>query len=87
VKALGYGIAGVRVDGNDLLAVLAATRTAAARARSGAGATLIEAALSTKDDALDRLRGWLASERVLDAAGEAALRREVDAEVTAALKR
>jgi 2-oxoisovalerate dehydrogenase E1 component alpha subunit len=39
----GYGIPGIRVDGNDVLAVLAATRLALARARAGQGPTLIEA--------------------------------------------
>ncbi len=43
IKAKAYGIEGVRVDGNDLLAVIKATRNAAERARSGGGATLIEA--------------------------------------------
>lgn len=41
-RAIGYGIAGLRVDGNDALAVYAATRWAADRARSNAGPTLIE---------------------------------------------
>ena len=41
-RAIGYGIAGLRVDGNDILAVHAATRWAADRARAGHGATLIE---------------------------------------------
>lgn len=41
-KALGYGLPGLRVDGNDYLAVVAATRWAAERARSNLGATLIE---------------------------------------------
>jgi pyruvate dehydrogenase E1 component alpha subunit len=41
-KALAYGIAGIQVDGNDLLAVYAAAAEAAARARGGGGATLIE---------------------------------------------
>ncbi len=43
VKALGYGFPGVRVDGNDLLAVLAVMEDAVARARAGEGPTLIEA--------------------------------------------
>jgi pyruvate dehydrogenase E1 component subunit alpha len=43
IKAKAYGIAGVRVDGNDVLAVVKATREAADRGRSGEGATLIEA--------------------------------------------
>ncbi|MBB3939990.1 2-oxoisovalerate dehydrogenase E1 component alpha subunit [Novosphingobium fluoreni] len=41
-RAEGYGIAGLRVDGNDALAVYAATRWAADRARANAGPTLIE---------------------------------------------
>lgn len=41
-KAIGYGIPGLRVDGNDFLAVWAATQWAAERARSNRGATLIE---------------------------------------------
>ena len=56
-RAGGYGFPGVRVDGNDVLAVYAVTREAAERARSGGGPTLIEAmtyrvgAHSTADDA------------------------------------
>lgn len=41
-RAIGYGMAGLRVDGNDPLAVYAATKWAADRARSNAGPTLIE---------------------------------------------
>ena len=41
-RGTGYGLATLRVDGNDLLAVYAATRWAAERARGGGGATLIE---------------------------------------------
>lgn len=52
----GYGVAGIRVDGNDFLAVYAVTQWAAQRARTGGGATLIElvtyraSAHSTSDD-------------------------------------
>lgn len=42
IKAKAYGIAGVLVDGNDILAVIQATREAADRARKGEGPTLIE---------------------------------------------
>lgn len=38
----GFGVAGVRVDGNDVLAIYAVTVWAAERARRGVGATLIE---------------------------------------------
>ena len=42
-KAAGYGMPGVRVDGNDVLATLLVTRQAAAWCRSGRGPVLIEA--------------------------------------------
>ena len=42
-RADGYGFPGVRVDGNDVLAVYRATRQAAERAYAGDGPTLIEA--------------------------------------------
>jgi len=42
-RARGFGMPGVRVDGNDVLAVLAVTREALHRARTGGGPTLIEA--------------------------------------------
>jgi pyruvate dehydrogenase E1 component alpha subunit len=56
-RAAGYGMPGVRVDGNDVLAVYAVTRAAVERARAGEGPTLIEAVTyrigshSTADDA------------------------------------
>ena len=55
-RGVGSGIASLRVDGNDFLAVLAASRWAAERARRGLGPTLIEwvtyraGAHSTSDD-------------------------------------
>jgi len=55
-RGVGCGIASLRVDGNDFLAVLAASRWAAERARSNLGPTLIEwvtyraGAHSTSDD-------------------------------------
>jgi 2-oxoisovalerate dehydrogenase E1 component alpha subunit len=55
-KAIAYGIPGIRVDGNDFLAVYAATQWAAERARTNHGTTLIElftyraAGHSTSDD-------------------------------------
>ncbi|MDG9705192.1 pyruvate dehydrogenase (acetyl-transferring) E1 component subunit alpha [Streptomyces sp. DH37] len=55
-RAAGFGFPGVRVDGNDVLAVLAVTRAALERARAGEGPTLVEAftyrmgAHTTSDD-------------------------------------
>jgi pyruvate dehydrogenase E1 component alpha subunit len=42
-RAAGYGMAGARVDGNDVLAVYEVTRQAKARALAGEGPTLVEA--------------------------------------------
>jgi len=41
-KAAGYGIPGVRADGNDVIAAYQVTRDAVARARRGEGVTLVE---------------------------------------------
>ncbi len=55
-RAMGYALPGLRVDGNDFLAVYAATKWAAERARSNFGATVLElytyraAAHSSSDD-------------------------------------
>ncbi len=55
-RAAGFGFPGVRVDGNDVLAVYAVTRAALERARSGNGPTFVEAytyrmgAHTTSDD-------------------------------------
>jgi len=42
-RAIGYGMPGIRVDGNDVLACYAVTAQAAQRAREGGGPTLVEA--------------------------------------------
>ncbi|WP_445166148.1 pyruvate dehydrogenase (acetyl-transferring) E1 component subunit alpha [Mycolicibacterium sp. Dal123E01] len=61
-RAIGYGMAGIRVDGNDILACYAVMAEAAERARAGEGPTLIEAVTyrmephTTSDDA-NRYRG------------------------------
>nr|WP_239579312.1 pyruvate dehydrogenase (acetyl-transferring) E1 component subunit alpha [Microlunatus panaciterrae] len=68
-RAAGFGFPGVRVDGNDVLAVKAVTEEALERARSGNGPTLIEAytyrmgAHTTSDDPTkyrlaDELEHW-----------------------------
>lgn len=70
MKASAYGFEGVQVDGTDLLAVIAVTRKAAEKARSGGGPTLIESITyrvgphSTSDDPSgyrteDDVRPWL----------------------------
>ncbi|MCK1817029.1 pyruvate dehydrogenase (acetyl-transferring) E1 component subunit alpha [Streptomyces sp. XM4011] len=83
-RAAGYGFPGVRVDGNDVLAVLAVTRAAVERARSGQGPMLVEAftyrmgAHTTSDDPTryrpdDELAQWEAKDPILR------LRRHLDA--------
>jgi 2-oxoisovalerate dehydrogenase E1 component alpha subunit len=72
-KGVAYGIPGVRVDGNDLFAVVQVTREAVARAARGEGPTLIEALTyrlsghSTSDDPKAyRPESWLEPWRRLD---------------------
>jgi pyruvate dehydrogenase E1 component alpha subunit len=72
-RAKGYGFPGVRVDGNDVLAVHAVTQWALERARSGKGPVLIEAftyrlgAHTTADDPTkyrltDEEKSWVAKD-------------------------
>ncbi|GAB3272469.1 pyruvate dehydrogenase (acetyl-transferring) E1 component subunit alpha [Sinomonas notoginsengisoli] len=74
-RAKGYGFPGVRVDGNDVLAVHAVTQWALARARNGKGPVLIEAftyrlgAHTTADDPTkyrlsDEEKSWAAKDPV-----------------------
>jgi pyruvate dehydrogenase E1 component subunit alpha len=106
VKARAYGMPGVRVDGNDLLAVYAVMRAAIDRARAGEGPTFVEAvtyrmgAHSTSDDPsryrsqaevdewakkdpLDRLRRHLVHLGQVSDASDAALEKELVAEIAA----
>jgi 2-oxoisovalerate dehydrogenase E1 component alpha subunit len=75
-KAIAYGIHGERVDGNDLLAVHAATRRARARAAAGEGPTLLECVTyrveghSTSDDprayrGAEEVERWRARDPIL----------------------
>lgn len=70
-KAIGYGMPGQRVDGNDVAAVFAVLGEAVARARSGGGPSLVEAhtyrmqAHTNADDDTryrerDEVRAWVA---------------------------
>lgn len=107
-KAKGYGIPGLKIDGNDVAAVYEATKAAVERARRGGGATFIEAetyrmgAHSTSDDPsryrderevelwrqrdpIDRLHARIVREAGWTDLEDAALKRELLAEVNAAL--
>jgi pyruvate dehydrogenase E1 component alpha subunit len=80
IKARAYGFEGVRVDGNDVLAVHAVTGQALSRARAGEGPTLIEAITyrlgphSTSDDptvyrAPEEVARWRERDPILRYAG------------------
>ena len=109
VKARAYGMPGIRVDGNDLLAVVRVLGEALERARSGGGPTFVEAvtyrmgAHSTSDDPtryrsqeevdswalkdpLDRLRRHLVHLGLVSDASDAALEKELVAEIAAAVE-
>ncbi|CRZ13384.1 pyruvate dehydrogenase (acetyl-transferring) E1 component subunit alpha [Mycolicibacterium neworleansense] len=74
-RAIGYGMPGIRVDGNDVLACYAVMAEAAERARAGEGPTLIEAITyrmgphTTSDDptryrSTDEVDEWLARDPI-----------------------
>jgi pyruvate dehydrogenase E1 component alpha subunit/2-oxoisovalerate dehydrogenase E1 component alpha subunit len=109
VKARAYGMPGLRVDGNDLLAVYKAMSESIERARSGGGPTFVEAvtyrmgAHSTSDDPsryrtqaeveewarkdpLDRLRKHMLHLGLVTDEIDAALEKELAAEIAAAVE-
>lgn len=96
-KAIAYGVASARVDGADVLAVLAVVRAAVARADEGKGPTLVEAVTTPAsleggdllalgaNDPIVRLRRFLDREGMLDAATAESIVREARAEIDAAV--
>jgi pyruvate dehydrogenase E1 component alpha subunit len=74
-KAIAFGIKGVQVDGNDVIAVYRMTKEALERARNGEGPTLIESITyrmadhTTSDDAsryrpVEEVNAWLAKDPI-----------------------
>jgi pyruvate dehydrogenase E1 component alpha subunit/2-oxoisovalerate dehydrogenase E1 component alpha subunit len=87
IKAKAYGFPGVRVDGNDIFAVYAATKRAVDLARAGKGPTFIEAVTTwRKKDPLERLRVYLRNRGVLDDVQDDDLQMKVDQEISDAIK-
>lgn len=107
-KAIGCGIPGVQVDGNDLFGMAAVMGEAVARARRGEGATFIEAVTyrfgnhTTSDDAgkyreksdveawrprdpMIRLKAYLTSQAVIDAAFEEEIKTRAEEKIRAAV--
>lgn len=87
VKAVAYGLRGVRVDGADVVAVLSVVREARARAAAGEGGTLVEAVIPGIDrsDPVARMRKHLESRAAWDAEREQRLIAEVRADVDRAI--
>jgi 2-oxoisovalerate dehydrogenase E1 component alpha subunit len=100
VKALAYGLHGVRVDGSDVVAVLSVVREARARAAAGLGGTLIEALTHpvgspgdaaageeerSRRDPIARMRRYLEVRELWGGLREQRLRSEVCADVARAL--
>lgn len=87
-RAKGYGIAGARVDGSDILALIATLSAAVDRARSGGGPTLVEVLLggSHGRDPVELLRRHLAHRGEWDEPRESALQGEQEQAVQAALR-
>jgi 2-oxoisovalerate dehydrogenase E1 component alpha subunit len=83
VKALAYGLRGVRVDGSDVMAVMSVVREARSRAASGKGGTLVEAVIpsGTESDPLARLRIHLEARGLLDQARLSQIAAEVERKV------
>jgi len=101
-KAIGYGMPGRRVDGNDVAAVLAVLGEAVDRARSGGGPTLVEAhtyrmqAHTNADDDTryrerDEVRAWVARDPLTrlrtHLTGVGALTAELETEYAAGAER
>ncbi|MCB9831790.1 MAG: thiamine pyrophosphate-dependent dehydrogenase E1 component subunit alpha [Planctomycetes bacterium] len=86
-SATGYGLASSLVDGDDVLAVFAATREALERARNGEGATLISAIGGHEGRGLDRLGRHLVGSGALADDLAAQIEAEARHELRAALDR
>jgi pyruvate dehydrogenase E1 component alpha subunit len=96
IKAVAYGLHGVRVDGGDVVAVLGVVREARARASAGEGGTLIEAVTSPRRegetdeswanrDPIARMRRHLETRGLSSAERDVGLLSEVRGDVDRAL--
>jgi pyruvate dehydrogenase E1 component alpha subunit len=96
VKAVAYGMRGVRVDGGDVVAVVSVVREARARASAGEGGTLIEAVTEprrenepdaswSQRDPIARMRRYLEARGLTSREREELLASEVRADVERAV--
>ncbi|HWN66695.1 MAG TPA: thiamine pyrophosphate-dependent enzyme [Haliangium sp.] len=87
-RGRGYGVHTVRVDGNDVLAVIHVASAAVARARAGEGPTLIEARIETAGsaDPVLRLRAHLQRRGLWSAEREAEILQQHEQAIVEALR-
>lgn len=85
-KGVAYGMAGVRADGDDVLAVHAVVAEAVDKARRGGGPTLVEV-VTGRADPLEAFGAWLSWVGVMEPAAQDALRAEIAAELDGAVDR
>jgi 2-oxoisovalerate dehydrogenase E1 component alpha subunit len=92
IKAVAYGLRGVKVDGGDVVAVLSVVRQARARASAGEGGTLVEAVTSPRRegesdeawsarDPIARMRRYLEARGLSGPERDAGLFAEVRADI------
>ena len=72
IRAVSYGIPGVRVDGNDVVAVYEATAAAVALARAGEGPTLLAATMPASRRCTARAPRWKSTRRTIPCRASAA---------------
>ncbi len=65
-RARGYGVPGIRIDGNDVLEVYKTTREAVERARAGKGPTLIEAVTMRMRGHSEQDNAWYVPKEMLE---------------------
>ncbi len=85
-KGVAYGVAGVRVDGDDVLAVRSVVAEALKKARDGHGPSLVELVTGATDP-LARFGGWLAQQKLMDAAAQTETGEAIELELSAAVDR
>ena len=87
IKAVAYGLQGVRVDGTDVVAVFAVVREARQRAIAGDGGTFIEAIIPGNEtaDPIARMRAHLAYRGLVGTESDTRLAAEVAGDVERAL--
>jgi pyruvate dehydrogenase E1 component alpha subunit len=85
-KGIAYGVSAVRVDAEDVFAVIKVTREAIQRGVAGRGATLIEAELPERPEPLARVRRYLERTAAFGDAHDQKLRAELESDLEQAIR-